>query len=163
MKNWCTLSILIPLHKSGWPCLGFLWIQLHFRGCLSQFNFHLHSLIGSWIHDGYYDPRQRRRLLLPPLWLRWAVTETKYQLPGCWESSSTIVIFKVNRISSVYPDMFTDSDFDRTFFFFKVRNVLNFEKMGKIKKFKEGPKHLQARDPLLEFWYIFFQIFCMYF
>lgn len=47
--------------------------------------------------------------------------------------------------------MFTDSDFDRTFFFFKVRNVLNFEKMGKIKKFKEGPKHLQARDPLLEF------------
>lgn len=48
--------------------------------------------------------------------------------------------------------MFTDSDFDWTvFFFFKVRNVLNFEKMGKIEKYKEGPKHLQARDPLLEF------------
>lgn len=29
-----------------------------------------------------------------------------------------IVLFKVNRISLVYPDMFTDSDFDKTFFFF---------------------------------------------
>lgn len=36
-------------------------------------------------------------------------------------------------------------------FFFKARNVLNFEKMGKIDKYTESPKHLQACDPLLEF------------
>lgn len=47
--------------------------------------------------------------------------------------------------------MFTNSDFDWTGFFFKARNVLNFEKMGKIDKYTESPKHLQACDPLLEF------------